>query len=356
MIVVDAHEDIAYNALAFGRDYRRSPLAIRQEEQAQSPAPGPNGTATIGLPDALLGRVALIFATLFVAPRTRQTAPWDTMAYSEPEEAYALASRQMDYYERLADEHDKIRLVRTLADLDAVLATWKEGTDLSDHEVGLVVLMENADPILEPKQFEEWYERGVRLVGPAWQATRYCGGTGQPGPLTDLGRELLEVMASFNAVLDLSHMAEEAFLEAVDRYEGVLIASHSNPRRFCDTDRHLSDEMIRRLVERDGVMGTVLFNKFLTRNWDPRQRLPLHVVADVIDYVCQLAGSAAHVGIGSDFDGGFGRESIPQGLDTVGDLLVIAEALRQRGYEEEDIAAIMSGNMLRKLRQALPED
>ena len=75
-----------------------------------------------------------------------------------------------------------------------MLATWEEDTDIRDHQLGLVILMENADPIIEPKQFEEWYERGVRLVGPAWRASRYCGGTGQPGPLTDLGHELLEIV------------------------------------------------------------------------------------------------------------------------------------------------------------------
>lgn len=354
MIVVDAHEDIAYNALAFGRDYRRSALAIRQDE-AGTEIPARNGMATVGMPDALLGRVALTFATLFVAPRTRNTAPWDILTYTEPKEAYEIAMRQLDYYERIADEHDKINLIRTQAELNAVLATWEEGKEITDHQIGLVVLMENADPILEPKQFEEWYERGVRIVGPAWKASRYCGGTGEPGPLTDLGRELLEVMASFNAILDLSHMAEASFLESIDRYEGVIIASHSNPRRFRNSDRHLSDEMIRRLAERDGVMGIVLYNYFLTEDWDKRQRLPFSVIADAIDYVCQITGSAAHVGIGSDLDGGFGRESIPQGLDTVGDLLRIADALRERSYEEDDIAAIMGGNMIRKLRQSLPE-
>ncbi len=135
--------------------------------------------------------------------------------------------------------------MRTQAELDAVIETWQPGKEIADHRQGIVLLMENADPISEPKQFEEWYERGLRIVGPAWQASRYCGGTGQPGPLTDLGRDLLEVMAGFNAILDLSHMAEESFLEAVDRYEGIVIASHSNPRRFRDSDRHLSDEMIR---------------------------------------------------------------------------------------------------------------
>lgn len=351
-IVVDAHEDIAYNVLCFGRDYRRSVLATRRAEAGTATIQH-NGTATVGLPDALLGRVAVTFATLFVAPRTKTPAPWDVLTYSDAAEAHQLAQQQMDVYDRLADESDKVRLLLTAADLDAVLATWDDDQETEQHVQGLAILMENADPILEPKQFEEWYERGVRLVGPAWQASRYCGGTGQPGSLTDLGHELLDIMASFNAILDLSHMAEASFMQAVERYEGILIASHSNPRKFRNTDRHLSDDMIRRLAERDGVMGIVLYNRFLSDDWKPGTALPLSIVLDAIDYVCQLTGSAAHVGIGSDFDGGFGLESIPSGLDTVGDLLNIGVGLRARGYTETDIEAIMSGNMLRKLRQAL---
>ncbi len=350
MIVVDAHEDIAYNMLTCGRDFRYGAFYHRQKE---ADAPSANGIATTGMPDALLGRVALIFATLFTAP-FRRNALRDFGSYNSPQEAYDMASRQLDYYESLTDL-EKITLVYNEADLDAVLATWAEGTDLLDHKLGLVMLMENADPILEPQQFEEWYERGLRLVGPAWKSSRYCGGTGEPGPLTDLGRELLEVMAGYNALLDLSHMAEAAFEESLDRYEGPIIASHSNPRRFCNTDRHLSDDMIHHLAERDGVMGIVLYNRFLANDWTPGTRLPFHIVPDAIDYVCQLTGSAQHVGLGSDFDGGFGMESTPQGLDTVTDLWSIGTALAERGYAPADIEAILGGNMIRKLREALSE-
>ena len=244
MLVVDAHEDIAYNFLRFGRDYRTSVALKRRQEAAGD---HPNGIATVGLPDALLGRVGVVFATIFTAPQSAPGATsFDATHYSTPAEAYRIAEKQLDYYQRLADESGRILLVRRQAELDAVLKTWEPGTEFADHKQGMVLLMENADPIIEPKQFEEWYERGLRIVGPAWAASRYCGGTGQPGPLTNLGRELLEVMASFNAILDLSHMAEESFLEAVDRYEGVMIASHSNSRRFRNSDRHLSADMVRR--------------------------------------------------------------------------------------------------------------
>lgn len=354
MIVVDAHEDIAYNALCFNRDYHTSALVTRRRE-AGTNTPAQNGVAMLGLPDSLLGRVGLIFATLFVAPRSRNPTPWDALSYDNAHEAYRLALQQMDYYDRLADESEKIRLVTAQSDLEAVLDTWKDESEIGARRQGLLVLIENADSIIEPRQFEEWYERGVRAVGPAWKASRYCGGTGQPGALTTLGYDLLDVLADFNAILDLSHMAEAAFLEAVDRYPGPIIASHSNPRRFRSSDRHLSDAMILRLAERDGVMGIVLYNAFLNDRWNKADApLPMSVVTDAIDYVCQLTGSAAHVGLGSDFDGGFGRDSAPEGLDTVGDLWAIGGALRARGYAESDIERILGGNMIRKVRQALP--
>jgi len=363
-IIVDAHQDIAYNAICCERDYRRAVYATRQIEAARFTARGeelPNGLATLGLPDALLGRVALVCATLFTAPQIVSTAanPSARVRYATPKEAYRLGLQQIDYYHRLADQTARVRLVKTAADLAAVLATWEPGTEQADHQQGLVLLMENADPIIEPAQFEEWYERGVRIVGPAWSISRYSHGTGCPGGLTDLGRELLEIMAHFNAILDLSHMAEAAFLEAVDRYTGpALIASHSNPRRFANTDRHLSDAMIRRLAERDGVIGIVFYNRFLSGRWqtgDRKDAISRWTPIDAIDAVCQITGSAAHVGIGTDFDGGFGAEAIPEGFDTVSDLLTIADGLRERGYAPADIAAILSDNLLRKLRQGLPK-
>lgn len=355
MFIVDAHEDIAYNALYFGRDYHHS---VAQKRRLEAGGDHPNGIATVGLPDSILGRVALVYATIFTAPESAPgmgTIPGPR--YKDAGEAYRLGLQQLDYYQRLTDDSDRVQLVRTQSELDTVLATWESGKEMTEHRQGIVLLMENADPIIEPKQFEEWYERGLRIVGPAWAASRYCGGTGQPGSLTGLGHELLEVMASFNAVLDLSHMAEASFLEAVDRYEGVVIASHSNPRRFRETDRHLSDEMIRRLAERGGVMGIVPYNNFLRNGWrlgDARTDVPFSLVLDAIDYVCQVTGSAQHVGIGSDFDGGFGVQSIPAGMDTITDLWRVGDGLRARGYAEADIEAILSGNMLRCLRQSLP--
>lgn len=357
MILVDAHQDIAYNAYSFARDYTQPAYKKRRQEPYTDPRTGP-GRATLGLPDALLGRVAVVFGTLFVCPASAPFMPGYTEPiYETPRQAHDLAVWQWQYYERLAGEHPQVQLIKSTADLDAVLATWADGAPIHQRVQGVVMLMEGADPILEPKQFEEWYARGVRVVGPAWGQTRYSGGTNAPGPLTSLGFELLEVLGSFNALLDLSHMADRAFFQAVERYEGVLVASHSNPRRFREIDRNLTDEMIRLLAERDGVMGIVPYNRFLHPSWsvgESRQKVPFSVMLDAIDHVCQVTGSAAHVGIGSDLDGGFGVESVPQGLDTVGDLWWLGSGLARRGYSSTDIEAILGGNFLRKLRQTLP--
>ncbi|HYO88385.1 MAG TPA: membrane dipeptidase [Candidatus Limnocylindrales bacterium] len=354
-IVVDAHQDIAYNMLMHDRDYRRSAAETRLREAGPVDQP----LATLGLPDALRGHVAVVFATLFTEPSRKPLdpdKPPSVVSYRTPAQAHDAALRQWDVYQRLRDGTPQLARITTHTELDAVLATWADDAPESGRKQGMALLMENADPIVEPAQFEEWHERGVRIVGPAWAASRYCGGTGEPGGLTAAGYELLDVMASFSAMLDLSHMAEEAYLQAVERYEGPIIASHSNSRRFRDSDRHLSDTMIRLLAERDGVIGTVMFNAFLRNGYskgDHKESVPFDTVIDAIDTICQITGSARHAAIGSDFDGGFGSQHIPAGLDTVADLAKIGDGLRARGYSEDDVDAVLSGNMLRKLREAL---
>ena len=164
-------------------------------------------------------------------------------------------------------------------------------------------------------------------------------------------------MADLGFILDLTHMSEKSTIEALERYEGVTVATHSNCRALVPGTRQLSDTQIRLIGERDGVIGTVLYNAFLQPGWrkgDRKAAVTLdHVVAN-IDHVCQVLGSARSVGIGSDLDGGFGAEHIPAELDNIADLGKIGDALLARGYETSDVAGIMSGNWLRILRRALP--
>jgi membrane dipeptidase len=229
------------------------------------------------------------------------------------------------------------------------------------NPVGLVLLMEGAEGVGDPGELEEWWQRGVRLIGPAWVGTRFCGGTKEPGPLTSQGYALLEGMASLGFVLDLSHMDEQAAMQALDAYPGPLVATHSNALALLkgsESNRHLSERIIRGILERNGVIGVVPFNAFLKSDWrrgDRRDEVTLQDFIAQIDYLCQMAGDARHVGIGSDFDGGFGLQSVPPGIESVADLQKLAPLLAEKGYSPQDISAILGENWLACLQQVLPE-
>ncbi len=360
MIVVDAHEDLAWNIQTFGRDYLL-PVADTRQRESGSSTIARNGNTLIGWPEWIRGNVAVVFATLFVAPASSRMGAWENNCYGNADEAHQLYSSQLDLYHQLAEANpDKLQLIRQGSDLEAVLATWESG-DPSGRRVGLVILMEGAEGVREPAEVAHWYERGVRMIGPAWTRTRYAGGTGDPGPFTEAGRALLAEMGKRGMVLDLSHLSEEGTAEALAAYEGPLMASHCNPRALLPTsrnpERHLSDAAIRGVAARDGVIGVVLGNQFLKDGWLPahgRAGVTLADVAAHIDYHCQIIGDAWHVGVGSDFDGGIGLEKTPSDFDTVADLARIGEALDTRGYSAQQVEAILGGNWLRFLRRTLP--
>ena len=360
MLIVDGHEDIAWNMLALGRDYTLSAAEIRQREQGTR-NPEVNGDTLLGWPDYQRGRVAVVFSTLFSAPDRAKLGDWDTLVYKTFDQARQLYLNQLDAYHRLAGEHpDMYRLVQTQADLQEVLQHW-ERSDTDEHPVGLVVLMENAESVRQPAELEEWWVGGVRMIGPAWAGTRFCGGTREPGPLTRDGYALLSRMEEFGFTLDLSHMDETAALQALDSYQGPIIASHANALALLkgsESNRHLTDAVMRGLLERGGTIGVVPANNFLRPGWKDsggRAIVTLEHVAAQIDYICQAAGDARHAGLGSDFDGGFGLQSVPSDVDTIADLQKLVPMLAARGYSQEDISAIMGGNWLAHLKRFLPE-
>ena len=360
-LIIDAHEDLAWNMLSFGRDYTLAAEETRRREHG-SLAPEVNGDTLLGWPDYQRGRVAIVFSTLFVAPERRKLGDWDQQCYSTDDEAHLLYSRQLDAYDRLVDDHpDRFRKIEKQADLRDVLAHWeRQGTDA--HPVGLVVLMEGAEGVRQPAELEDWYQRGVRIIGPAWAGTRFCGGTREPGGLTKEGYALLDHMAEFRLTLDLSHMDEKAALQALDAYPGAIIASHANALALLkgsQSNRHLTDRVIQGLLGRGGMIGIVPQNSFLQPNWresDGRARVSLEHVVTQIDYICQMAGNALHAGLGSDFDGGFGLSSAPVEIDTIADLRKLIPILIQKGYTQADIAAILGENWLAHLQNSLPED
>ncbi len=357
-LLIDAHEDLAWNALTFGRDYTRSAHETRRREaQTGSLAPQVNGDTLLGWPEYQAGRVAVVFATLFAAPRRRQMGPWDTQVYGDLMEAYQRYQDQLHFYHQLTRKHRrKFRLITTREDLQEVLDHW-QNPRRKTHPVGLVMLMEGAEGVRSTWELDFWWEDGLRIIGLAWAGTRFCGGTGEIGPLTPEGRTMLRAMGRYPFILDISHMDEQAALQALEGYPGPIIASHANVQALvqAENNRHLSDDVIRLLIQRDSVIGIIPYNRFLDARWRPSQpRLPLEAVVEQIDHICQLAGNARHVGLGSDFDGGFGVQHVPEGIDTIADLQRLGPLLAQRGYRDADIAAILGGNWARVLENGLP--
>ena len=326
--IVDAHLDLAHNAVASGRDLTL-PLEVLRERERRT-----RETAMVTLPELRDGGVDLVFGTLFASPARRlamqaaaagatPVAPvLDPKGYVDADGAHEQASAQLDWYERM-EQAGWIRLIRSRYDLDALRA---DRAARGDAPVGLVVLMEGADPIRTPDELERWWERGVRIVGPAWQGTRYAGGTRAPGPLTALGRELIDAMSRRGMALDVSHLADESLWEALERHRGAVLASHSNARALTPTDRHLSDEALRALGERSAVVGLVLGNAFLDVSADRTGSVGLARVGEHFEHVAALVG-AERVGIGSDLDGGFGAEETPVELGRGRDLRRLGEAV-----------------------------
>ena len=362
-LIIDSHQDIAWNMLTYGRDYTRSAEETRRLE-AGSTIPDLNGDCTVGWPEYQRGQVAAVFATLFAAP-ARKKEMGAILLYADSQKAHRLYREQIDVYRKLADSHpDKFRLVATVQELDSVIEHWSRPVPEGEgHPVGMIYLMEGADGIRSPHELAEWYDLGLRIIGLAWAGTRYSGGTSEPGPLTEEGRKLISAMMDYNFILDLSHMDEAAALESLDRYEGPVIATHSNCAALmkgAETNRHLPDQVIRGLIERDGVIGLIPLNSFLKVGWllrkngSRKEEVALDAFIAHIDHICQLAGNANHAGIGSDFDGGFGLQSIPRELDTIADLQMVASKLLARGYSESDTANVLGGNWLRFLRNHLP--
>ena len=354
MLIIDAHLDLSWNALQGNRDLLRSAYTIRTQE-VTTPGKG-RAQGTVAFPDMRQGRLAISVVTLF-ARCTGQPSPHSD--YASPAQSYGVAQGQLAYY-RALDHEGHIRLIADRANLDSHIADWEtwEGTESDDTPpLGFVISMEGADPILKPDQLEEWVGGGLRLLGLThYGPGRYAGGTGTELGLTELGPPLLAEMQRLGVTLDLTHCSDQAFWEALEHYEGLVLASHNNCRVLVPHQRQFSDEQLRAIFQRDGVIGAAFDAWMLQPGWvsgqSTNEAVTLNTVVDHMDHVCQLAGNSRHAGIGTDLDGGYGREQSPCDLDTIADLQKLAGLLADRGYNDDDIAAIMHGNWLRLLRQA----
>ncbi|MCD6290625.1 MAG: dipeptidase [Anaerolineae bacterium] len=356
MLIIDAHLDLAWNALQWNRDLRLSAYTIRTQEGGTA-GPG-RAQGTVALPEMRRGRVALSFVTM-LARSTGEAVPH--LDYPSPLQAYGIAQGQLAYYRAL----EQLGHARIIADAEALeqhMAEWQawDASDESDADtppLGFVLAMEGADPILTPEQVEAWWNAGLRVLGIThYGHGRYAGGTGVEDGLTDLGAALLTEMERVGMILDVTHCSDRSFWQALERFNGPVLASHNNCRALVPHQRQFSDEQLRAIIERDGVIGVAFDAWMLQPGWvkgqSTNESVTLANVVDHIDHICQVAGDSRHVGIGSDLDGGFGREQSPRDLDTIADLQHIPHLLTQRGYTEQDVTSIMHGNWTRLLRRA----
>ncbi|MBC7878588.1 MAG: membrane dipeptidase [Anaerolineales bacterium] len=354
MIIIDAHLDLAWNALQWNRDLKLSVYTLRTQESNLLGAG--RGQGTVALPEMRKARVALCFATL-LARSTGHVEP--NIDYSSKEQAYGVAQGQLAYYHALA-ETGEVNIIKELKDLDAhmdVWEKWESNPQSTQPPLGLIISMESADPIRKPEQLSAWKEAGVRIIGPAhYGPGRYAGGTSTELGLTSEGFKLLKEMDKLNVILDLTHLSDQAFWEALEHFNGNIIASHNNCRVLVPHQRQFDDMQIRAIIERKGVIGAAFDNWMIRPGWvrgrKNNTRVILNDVIDHVDHICQLSGNSNHAAIGSDLDGGFGREQSPSDLDTIAHLQNIVEILEKRGYIENDIALIMHGNWLQLLRCA----
>jgi len=357
MLIFDAHLDLAWNALDWNRDLRLTAHEIRKREIDEGMTEHKaRGKGTVTFPELRRGKVAVFIATL-LARLFRPNLMPAIQRYSVMEGAYACAHGQMAYYDALVQQ-GYLRWITDAHSLDTHVKAWEE-TDGEGQPLGFILSMEGADPVLNACDVEAWYAKGLRVIGPAhYGVSPYAHGTGTEGGLFEPGKPLLEEMSRVGMILDVTHLSDQCFHEALDIYQGPVLASHHNCRALVPDQRQLADEHIKRLIERGAVIGSAFDTWMLYPGWVRGKHLPeetgtgMEKVIDHIDHVCQLAGNAKHAAIGTDLDGGFGREQSPHDLDTIADLQRIPDMLRKRGYSEADVEGIMVGNWLRFFREA----
>ena len=353
MFTIDAHLDLSMNALEWNRDLRQPVAHLRQREDGMTDKPD-RAKGTVSLPELRKGNIGLVVATQIA----RYVAPGNPLpGWQSPEQAWAQTQGQRAWYNAMEDAGEMVQ-IRDLASLEKHLTLWQDGTPNDQKPVGYILSLEGADSLRTPADVETAYNYGLRAIGPAhYGPGRYAQGTDARGGVGPAGQALLQEMERLNIILDATHLCDDSFWEALDYFGGPVWASHNNCRALVNHNRQFSDEQLTELIARDAVIGGPLDAWMMVPNWVRGKSTPegmnctLSVMIDHLDHICQLAGNARHIGIGSDLDGAFGKEQSPADLETIADLQKIPDLLRQRGYTEEDVANVMHGNWLRFLRR-----
>jgi membrane dipeptidase len=358
MLIFDAHLDLAMNAIEWNRDLARPIAEIREREHGLDDRPD-RGRGTVSFPEMRRGRIGLCVATQ-IARYVHRSNPLP--GWHSPEQAWAMTQGQLAWYREM-ERRGEMTAVTDVELLDAHLARWETaaGGDTASLPIGYVLSLEGADSLVTLHHLERSFADGLRAVGPAhYGPGTYAQGTDATGGIGTRGRELLREMERLGIILDASHLCDDSLREALDAFHGRVWASHSNCRALVPHNRQFNDAQIRELIDRGAVIGVALDAWMLVPGWIRGTTTPasagveLSWLVEHIDHICQIAGNARHVGIGSDLDGAFGLEQTARDLDTIADLSRLPGLLAERGYAEADIHGIGHGNFVRFLREALP--
>ena len=359
-LIIDSHLDLAWNALSFDRHQMLDVDEINRRE-ANMTDKRCRGRATTSIPELRRAGAAVVVATLLAraGPNPESTEQYlrCDLDFSDQSIAYSMAMGQCAYYQ-LLEQQGHLRSLKTSTDLRIHWDSVAE-QGLDSQPLGYILSMEGADPVVEVSQLSEYWELGLRAIGPAhYGQSHYAFGTGVSGPLSRRGIELVIEMDRLGMLLDVTHLCDDSLYQALDLFHGRVLASHHNCRALVPGDRQLTDDQIKLLIQRDAVIGAAFDAWMLKPGWIRGESSPglvsLSDVADHTDHICQLAGNANHVAIGTDLDGGFGTEQTPGDLQTFVDVQKLGEIYRQRGYPEDDIDGIFHGNWLRFFLDALP--
>ncbi|MBG9374940.1 membrane dipeptidase [Panacibacter sp. DH6] len=353
MFIIDAHLDLSMNALEWNRDLRLPVTDIRKREAGMTDKPD-RGNNTVSLDELRKANTGLVVATQIA----RFVAPGNPLpGWHSAEQAWAQTQGQLAWYKAM-EKAGEMKMIHDLQTLEEHLVYWHSTTN-TKKAIGYILSLEGADSLVTPDALHTAFDYGLRALGPAhYGPGRYANGTDATGHLNEMGRVLLKEMEQLNIILDATHLNDDAFWDAMDLFNGHVWASHNNCRALVDHNRQFSDEMIKALITKGAVIGAPLDAWMMVPGWQRGKSTAkelncnLEKMIDHIDHICQLAGNADHVGIGTDLDGGYGTEQSPYDVDTIADLQKLPAMFIQRGYSHNDIEKIMHGNWLRFLRKA----
>jgi len=362
--IVDGHLDLATNAITMNRDLTKTVNQIREKEQRLGWKDYQDrGQGTVALPELREGNVGLVITTM-ISRYSENGSPLHTMAlpgWHSPQQAYAHAQCQLAWYREMEALGEMVQIT-TKEGLTSHLELWSENTDGNPEKpIGYILALEGADSIVDLDYLHTYHEQGLRSIGIShFGPGRYAAGTHSDGSgLTSIGKELLKEMNQLDIQLDLTHLTDKGFFEALDIFEGSVVASHQNCRSIIPGERQFSDEQIKCILERKGMIGGaldtwMLYPDFKLGKGSPKELdIRMEHLVDHFDHICQMAGNSEHIGFGSDLDGLFGLEQTPHDMNTIADLQKFDAILMNRGYTEKDRDNIFSKNWIRTLNRIL---